>query len=214
MPYLPILVFLFLMLPLFGAMFFTNLVTLSFAKLGLTPGGAFALVLLSLVGSALNLPLSRRRVWLPERSWSPFPFVFYEPPRLQEQVLYINVGGAVIPGLFAAYLLLHTPPGPALLATALVALVCYRLARIIPGRGIGMPAFLPPLLAALVALLLAPPGYEPRVAYISGVYGTLIGADLLHLVQLQRFPAQAISIGGAGVFDGIFLVGIVAALIS
>ena len=50
------------------------------------------------------------------------------------------------------------------------------------------------------------------VAYISGVMGTLLGADLLHIGDL---PAVGIlSIGGAGVFDGIFLTGILAAFLT
>jgi uncharacterized membrane protein len=44
--------------------------------------------------------------------------------------------------------------------------------------------------------------------------GTLIGADLLNYRAIKRLGAQAVSIGGAGVFDGIFLVGVVAAFLS
>ncbi len=52
------------------------------------------------------------------------------------------------------------------------------------------------------------------MAYISGVMGTIIGADLLHLPELLDGRGTYLSIGGAGVFDGIFLVGIVAAFLS
>jgi uncharacterized membrane protein len=52
------------------------------------------------------------------------------------------------------------------------------------------------------------------VAYVSGVLGVLIGADLLHLSALGTSGIQIISIGGAGVFDGIFLTGVVAAFLS
>jgi len=44
--------------------------------------------------------------------------------------------------------------------------------------------------------------------------GTLIGTDLLNLNKLKRLGAQKVSIGGAGVFDGIYLTGIVAAFLS
>jgi len=43
--------------------------------------------------------------------------------------------------------------------------------------------------------------------------GTLLGADLLHLREIRKYPG-IISIGGAGVFDGIFLTGIVAVFLS
>ena len=42
----------------------------------------------------------------------------------------------------------------------------------------------------------------------------LIGADLTNLNQLQTLGAPVASIGGAGTFDGVFLTGIVAVLLS
>jgi uncharacterized membrane protein len=64
------------------------------------------------------------------------------------------------------------------------------------------------------------------VAYIAGTLGTLIGADLLNLrailrgsllpaTEAEETPAKVIdSIGGAGVFDGIFLTGILAPFLA
>ena len=98
------------------------------------------------------------------------------------------------------------------IATAIMAVVAKLSARIIPGRGIVMPMFIPPILSALVAVLLAREFAAP-VAYIAGTLGTLIGADLLNLNRIQRFPG-IVSIGGAGLFDGIFLVGIVAVFLT
>ena len=73
----------------------------------------------------------------------------------------------------------------------------FKLARPIRGVGIGVPVLVPPLLAALIALIISP-AKAPPVAYISGTLGTLI-VD---------------SIGGAGTFDGIFLTGIIAVLLT
>ena len=56
--------------------------------------------------------------------------------------------------------------------------------------------------------------YAPVIAYVSGTLGTLIGADLLHLRQISKLNAPVVSIGGAGTFDGIFLTGILAVLLS
>jgi uncharacterized membrane protein len=42
----------------------------------------------------------------------------------------------------------------------------------------------------------------------------LIGADLLNLGKVQGLGAPVASIGGAGTFDGIFLIGILAVLIA
>jgi uncharacterized membrane protein len=52
------------------------------------------------------------------------------------------------------------------------------------------------------------------VAYVSGTLGTLIGTDLLNLGQVLQGGGTFLSIGGAGVFDGIFLVGVIAAFLS
>jgi uncharacterized membrane protein len=76
-----------------------------------------------------------------------------------------------------------------------------------------MPAFIPPLVAAATAIILAP-HHAPSVAYIAGVWGTLIGADIMNIPNFPGLGAQVISIGGAGIYDGIFLVGIIAALLS
>ncbi len=94
-----------------------------------------------------------------------------------------------------------------------LALVTRLLSKPVPGVGIVMPAWIPPLVAALLAFLLAR-GNPAPVAYISGTVGTLIGADLLNWPNFKKLGSQLISIGGAGVFDGIFLAGIVAALLT
>jgi uncharacterized membrane protein len=52
------------------------------------------------------------------------------------------------------------------------------------------------------------------LAYISGSLGTLIGADLLNLNNIQGLGAPVASIGGAGTFDGIFVTGILAVLLA
>ena len=44
--------------------------------------------------------------------------------------------------------------------------------------------------------------------------GTLIGADLLNLDKISGLGAPVASIGGAGTFDGIFLIGIMAVLLA
>ena len=75
-----------------------------------------------------------------------------------------------------------------------------------PGVGIAIPSLVPPIIAATTALLVARRNVA-AVAYVSGSLGTLIGADLLNLGQIQGLGAPVLSIGGAGTFDGIFLTG-------
>jgi uncharacterized membrane protein len=93
-----------------------------------------------------------------------------------------------------------------------VALVTHLVARPVKGLGIVTPAFVPPLTAALMAYVL-PSSAPPVIAYTSGVFGTLIGADILNLHKIPRIGARIASIGGAGTFDGIFLSGIISVLL-
>ena len=91
-------------------------------------------------------------------------------------------------------------------------IVSKMFSRVIPGVGVGIPALVPPLFAALFSLIFYP--QNPAIcAYISGTLGTLIGADILNLHRIKRFPG-VVSIGGAGVFDGIFLAGVIAVFLT
>jgi uncharacterized membrane protein len=76
-----------------------------------------------------------------------------------------------------------------------------------------MSPLLAPLTAALSAILIAGVHAAP-VAFAGGVLGTLIGADLLHLKEIQAMTPGVLSIGGAGVFDGIALCGLFALLLT
>ncbi|PZN09803.1 MAG: hypothetical protein DIU69_08160 [Bacillota bacterium] len=215
---LSLLLFLLLVLPVLVFLTYAQVATFSFARLGLSPEGAFLLFTLSLLGGAINIPIWREQVWVEPPPFYRFRlfflFPFWEPPRLAERVLAVNVGGAIVPTLFSLYLLERAPFSSTVLALTVVTAVCKALARPVPGRGIVLPAFIPPLTAAAVAVLLAPPGARAPVAYIAGTLGTLIGADLLHLPALRRMGPGMLSIGGAGVFDGIFLVGVLAAFLA
>jgi uncharacterized membrane protein len=73
--------------------------------------------------------------------------------------------------------------------------------------------FIPPLVAAVAALLINP-HWAPPTAYVAGTLGTLIGADILNLNRIKELQAPVASIGGAGTFDGVFLTGILAVLLS
>lgn len=200
----------FVLLPFLVFMLFFQIAAFSFAKLGLSPHGAVLLLGLSLIGGIINIPVSRRLI---KERMSPLNYLFYYPPRVSEQVIAVNLGGAVVPVLFSFYLLHRSPLLPTILAAVIVAIVSKALARPVPGMGISLPAFIPPLVAAAAAVLLARE-YAAPVAYIAGVWGTLAGADLLNLNKFRDIGGHVLSIGGAGVFDGIFLVGIVAALLA
>jgi len=128
-------------------------------------------------------------------------------------MICINLGGAIIPLLLCIYLLPKVPLRTTIIVTLIMIGVSKLLTRVVPGVGFTIPALIPPLIAAFLAVILSSKNPAP-VAYISGVLGILIGSDLLNLYQLQAIGAPVISIGGAGVYDGIFLVGIISALLT
>ena len=190
----------------------------AYMRIGLSRGAAVLLLVGSLVGSYFNIPIVELA---PQRVLSGQEVIYYGmryaiPVVVQwpGTVIAVNIGGAVIPTLMSLYLLLkYRLWGPGLLATLGVSLVCYMLANPVPGLGIAEPVFVPSLAAATVALLLSRRQAAP-LAYIGGSLGTLIGADLLNLGKVQGLGAPVASIGGAGTFDGIFLIGILAVLIA
>jgi uncharacterized membrane protein len=130
-------------------------------------------------------------------------------------VIAINLGGALIPSFVSFYLLWKSPSIAlyALGGVAIVAVATHAVARPVKGVGIITPSFIPPIMAIMSAYLL-PTGSPKTIAYISGVLGTLIGADLSNLGIIPELGAPVASIGGAGTFDGVFLSGIVAVLLA
>lgn len=195
-----------------------GLISYAYERLGISAELILPLLLLSVLGSSLNIPLTRIESGpMVSEQIVDFFGVRYRIPTLarhQFTILAVNVGGAVIPTGISLYLLLNSGLiGRGLIGVAIVSAVVYRLARPIPGVGIAVPIFIPPLVAAITGLVLAPE-HAPALAYISGTLGCLIGADILNLSKLAGLGAPVASIGGAGTFDGIFFTGIIAVLLT
>jgi uncharacterized membrane protein len=190
----------------------------AFDSMGVNRRYVFTLLVLSLLGSYVNIPLMQLP---PEhvRSGEIIEFfgMRYVIPVLVNQpgpVIAVNLGGAVLPFILSIYLVVKNRLyREGFLAIALVALIIHLLARPVPGVGIAVPIFIPPLITAIVALGLSRWRAAP-LAYIAGSMGTLIGADLLNLGKIRGLGAPVASIGGAGKFDGIFLTGLVAVLLA
>ena len=128
----------------------------------------------------------------------------------------VNVGGALIPTAVCIYLLIKSAPSMiflSLIGVLAVALLTHLVARPVKGVGITTPFFIPPIAAAVAAIILSP-AHPITIAYVSGVLGTLIGADLWNLQKVPELGASVASIGGAGTFDGVFLTGIIAVLLA
>jgi uncharacterized membrane protein len=203
---------------------FAGLMTSALAKLHISHAAAGQLVLAIILGGFINIPITRLSQ---PQELAANPLAMYGLdrlfPHLQRQphqiVIAVNVGGCIIPLGIAIYQLSYiAAQKPELLwktgiAVGVVTIVCYLLARPVPGVGIAMPGFVPPLVSTAAALLLAP-GEAPPVAFVAGVVGSLVGADLLHLADVRRIGTGMASIGGAGTFDGIVLSGIIAAYLA
>jgi uncharacterized membrane protein len=192
---------------------------LAFLKIGIPPHYVFGALFAILLGSFVNIPVKKihgSTVAEGEQATVSFFGSRYVIPRRKDNVtvIAVNLGGAVFPAAISAYLLFKTGLYlGSLVGTLLMTVVCYRLARPIKGVGIALPFFVPPLLAAVFSVVIDH-NHAPVIAYVSGTLGTLIGADLLHMKQIGQMNAPVASIGGAGTFDGIFLTGILAVLLS
>lgn len=207
------LLFLSLLVGLLLALIQVNLLAIAFDKLGLSPASGMLLIVGALLGSAVNLPVARVRAQPP--LILPDLLHTYPPGFHPTTLIAVNVGGCIIPVCFSGYLMLNAglPLTETVLAVAVVSLVSYRFSRPVAGLGIAMPPLIGPITAAIVAVLLDVRNGAP-LAYISGTLGVLIGADLLRMPDVRRLGAPLASIGGAGTFDGIFITGVVAALLA
>jgi len=190
----------------------------AYMRLGVGPGAALLLLFGSLIGGYFNVPITVLP-GPPVRSGQIVEFfgMRYVVPLVVAwpgTVLAVNVGGAVIPTLMSAYLVVRYQLWlKATLATIAIALVIHTMATPVPGIGIAVPVFVPVAATAILAFVLSRE-YAPPLAYIGGSMGTLIGADLLNLDKISGLGAPVASIGGAGTFDGIFLTGILAVLLA
>ena len=191
----------------------------AFLRLGISPGLVFWLLILTLAGSLVNVPIyrfeNRDLVGGQVVSYFGMRFRVPRPERAQSTILAVNVGGALIPVALCVYLISQIDFGLSLpVLLAVVTVVVNRLARPVRGMGIAVPGLVPPLVAALGAYLFCPMELRAPCAYIASTMGILIGADLLNLGRIRQLGAPVASIGGAGTFDAIFLSGIIAVLLS
>ena len=230
LPLTVVILLLILVAPLIIIYLFLRISETAFEIVGFSHWHATLAVFGSILGSLVDIqlienPISSYPEWyisLLSLSGIDVPTTFHP------LYLAVNLGGCIIPLIISLHLLLRGQVSlkKSLLGMAVVAAITYWAAQAVAGEGIVLPVWLSPLLAAAMGLLLAS-GFRraPPLAYISGTMGTLIGADLLSLMTPGILPALSpmelhqtrpltLSIGGAGVFDGIFLTGIIAVLFA
>jgi uncharacterized membrane protein len=223
MIYLPVTLLLFLLFlllfPFIWLAITIDVVQIAVAKLGFSPNVALLLFAAIVLGSTINIPLYERvsRVTVVSDLADLWISHFWGIPLRkleQKTVVALNVGGGLIPTLLAIYEFTRSNPLMILAVSAIVTLVSYFSVQIVPGIGIQMNSLVAPLTAAMVSLLVTGGVGAAPIAFAGGVLGTLIGADLLHLREIESMTPGVLSIGGAGVFDGIALCGLFALLLT
>ncbi len=201
-------------------------------RLGIPSWLSFPLLIAAFYGSVINLPffiltapLSERRInfellplWL-LKCWC---LPSYKTRYQSYGYISINVSGGLIPIILALYQIHRTQPLEILIVTAIVGLMSYFLVTVIPGRAIVTREsrfWLIATVAALSAMAFVAPGVnrtDVSVAFAGAVLGITIGGDLLHLKDVVRSENAVIplSIGGAGLNDGIAQCGLYALIIA
>jgi uncharacterized membrane protein len=160
---------------------------LGFEKLGFSPLATLFSIIFMIVGSFFNLPILKRR-------------------------LMINVGGGVFPlflSVYFFYLLLKKGADIRIFffILFLVTLLCKKISFVDFKRGVVIPALFPAILSSTLSFIFLPK-FAPLCSFSCGSLGVLIGADILNLPKILKQKRNLVSIGGAGVFDAVFLVGI------
>jgi len=215
LPFLLLFALLFLFLIVFIEI---GILRYAYERIGVGRRHMFALLILSFLGSYVNIPLFQ----LPAHRVASGEMVnffgmLYVIPVVRDwpgTTVAVNFGGAVIPTFLSIYLMVkNSLVRQGLVGVAMVTFFVHLMAYPVEGVGIAIPVFIPPLIATILALLLSRQ-YAPPLAYISGSLGTLIGADILNLGKIEDLGAPVASIGGAGTFDGIFMTGILSVLMA
>lgn len=213
MPVIMIMALIFLLMVQF------QLFEIAFIKLGLEPRSAAIILISSLLGSTINIPLFSLKTHANSQLALP------KLPRLlaniiknthpDRVIIAVNLGGCIIPvGLCFYFLSLGLLRFLDMsIGLLVITLISYKLSKPVPGIGIGMPVLIAPLSSSIIALALDH-AHAAHLAYVTGVFGVLIGADILNINKVRELNTPLASIGGAGTFDGIFLTGILAALLA
>lgn len=214
----PFILGLLLILVIVVALIELRVLAFAYERMGVPPRYVLLILLVSLLGSQVNIPVLE----LPPEDVQSDQIVkkngvHYVVPKVEHwnrTIVAVNVGGALIPTLLSIYLMIRNRLFLiALVGIGIVTVAVHFMAEPVKGVGITVPIFIPPVIAAVTAMVLAR-RKAPPMAYISGTLGTLLGADVLNLGNIQGLGAPIASIGGAGTFDSVFLTGIIAVLLS
>ncbi|PKK85912.1 MAG: hypothetical protein CVT48_03380 [Thermoplasmata archaeon HGW-Thermoplasmata-1] len=169
-----------------------------FERLGFSSREVGLLIVGSLIAMSINLPLFA----------------------IGSSLLAINLGGAIIPVVLSIYFITKRklPALQVIFGILIVSLVTFLVTRVEHNVGITaeFPFYLlPPALSVILAMAFFSRNSEkaPPYAYSIATLGVLIGADVYHLPELLGRSFVG-SVGGAGVFDMVFISGLLALVVD
>ncbi|MCJ2533069.1 MAG: DUF1614 domain-containing protein [Candidatus Thermoplasmatota archaeon] len=173
-------------------------------SIGFTTGEAGTMILVTFLLGSVTIPLFPYNGW-----W-----------------VGICVGGALIPLWICARLLRSGRASlvESTIGIIIVAFVTYFVTRAEEGVGVvaDIPlAFAPAIAAGLYSMSTFWLNMDKAapLAYVSGVVGTIVGADIFRLEEVLAFDppsdgVSVLSIGGANIFDMVYMTGIIAVVIA
>lgn len=172
-----------------GVLIYLGLAHRVLDRLHLSDRGALFVIGLLVVGTFIDLPLSRR----PE--------------------IFINVGGALVPLGIITYVLIKANTAleraKALIASLVTGVAVYVTAGLLAGFGHGYRDVLEPMFifAILAGTIAYATGRTRRGAFVAAVGGILIYDIIIALQAIGQGLQTTIHFGGAGVFDTTILAG-------
>lgn len=136
----------------------------------------------------------------------------------------INVGGCILPMVLSIYLLyeireiLASIAATMIITTIIVIIIAWKSSRYVAGQGVLSRAFTIPLISTLAVYLVT---YGTDITgnllflrlalgYAISTIAVIVGTDLFHMHEIgkdHRF-ADDLSMGGAGILDGVWLTGV------
>ncbi|WP_052307571.1 DUF1614 domain-containing protein [Coleofasciculus chthonoplastes] len=211
--------------------FYSIVFSLVMTRLGIAPRLGIPLIITVFFGCFINLPLYLVLQCQGRRYYKFLPvLISLTPGSYIRSYIGLNVSGGLIPIVLALYQFHRTQPLAILIVMTIVALISYFFVTVLPGIGIYLTFsgfWIVTLIAVLASMIfiaaftemgLVTSGVarlDVPVAFAGGVLGTTIGGDLLHLKDLHvNRVASVLSIGGAGLEDGIAKCGISALIIA
>ncbi|MTI95153.1 MAG: DUF1614 domain-containing protein [Firmicutes bacterium] len=131
----------------------------------------------------------------------------------------VNIGGAVVPAVLVGYLLVRAGTAGernrAIIATLVATAAIYGANKLLPAHPFEVlpvdPMYLWAVIAAAAGYLA---GRSRRSAFIAGV-GSMILFDVVSRIEVAYIGGESsVTIGGAGLFDGVVIVGVLAVALA